>query len=75
MLTAVRPKGDPSVCSGSCSPSQYTTAYAYIASSGNPHFWGLAVTATDPLGNVAHMTYDGDSNRLQTTDGDGNPTN
>jgi RHS repeat-associated protein len=74
VLTTITPKGDPSVCTSPCTPSQYTTTYSYVDGSGNTNFWGAATTVTDPLGHHTVKVYDSNNNVTQLTDGNGNVT-
>ncbi len=74
VLSTITPKGDPSVCSSPCTPAQFTTTYAYVDGSGQPDFWGLPTTVTDPLGHQTATVYDADNNVTQVTDGNGNVT-
>ncbi len=74
VLSTITPKGDPSVCSSPCTAAQFTTTYAYVDGSGQPDFWGLPTTVTDPLGHQTATVYDADNNVTQVTDGNGNVT-
>ncbi|MEO8899157.1 MAG: FG-GAP-like repeat-containing protein, partial [Candidatus Dormibacter sp.] len=74
VLTTITPKGDPSVCTSPCTPAQYTTSYAFVDGSGNPNFWGLPTTVTDPLGHIVTTVHDANNNITQVTDGNGNLT-